>query len=512
MPSKTVTAAKLILSDITLFSRAVLQMPLRPYQQIPLQPIIVSIVQRQGLEFLIVMPRQTGKNEMLAHLIVYLLNLFQRKGGNIVFGAIGDGLGRMITRVEERLANKWNGTAWYKKSKPTRRMLGNAAAVFISSSVQAHARGETAQILLLIDELQDQDPAHLEAVFEPMRAAENATAVYIGTVRLKSDALWLKKEELERMEQEDGIQRVFLVYPDDITPSNPHYGRFLAAKIRRYGRKHPIIASEYFLEPIDAASGLFPARRIALMRGRHPQIHQPEKGKAYVMLIDVGGQDEAATDPVARLQNPGRDYTTATIIEIDTSKRRPRYRAVDIFVDQGSRHFQEYPGRPSLADRLAAYARHWQVAHIVCDATGVGEGLADFLASEFPNRVTQFKFTAVSKAQLGSDFISIIETGRFQYWQDEVDYSDSWWFFTQAEACTYSLAPEQPFERGLRWSVKNSHTTPTPTGPQPTHDDRLLSAALLAKIDEMYRDSVLNIGAALSAVIDATDPLDDMEF
>jgi hypothetical protein len=35
----------------------------------------------------------------------------------------------------------------------------------------------------------------------------------------------------------------------------------------QYGRHHPIIASEYFLEPIGSGAGLFPARRRTLMRG-----------------------------------------------------------------------------------------------------------------------------------------------------------------------------------------------------------------------------------------------------
>jgi hypothetical protein len=37
------------------------------------------------------------------------------------------------------------------------------AVVFLSSHPQAHARGQTARHLLVVDELQDQDPAHLQA-------------------------------------------------------------------------------------------------------------------------------------------------------------------------------------------------------------------------------------------------------------------------------------------------------------------------------------------------------------
>ena len=102
-----------------------------------------------------------------------------------------------------------------------------------------------------------------------MRAARNATAVYLGTVRSRHDALWLKKEALQRLEPADGMQRVFWAGPDQVTAANPQYGRFLAAQVARYGRFHPIIASEYYLEPLDGGGGLFPPRRLALMRGRH---------------------------------------------------------------------------------------------------------------------------------------------------------------------------------------------------------------------------------------------------
>ena len=63
--------------------------------------------------------------------VITLLNLLQRKGGNIVYAATGDGLGRGIQRLEARLDNPWNREWWRKASQPIRRMLGKAAVVFI---------------------------------------------------------------------------------------------------------------------------------------------------------------------------------------------------------------------------------------------------------------------------------------------------------------------------------------------------------------------------------------------
>ncbi|MDX1415403.1 MAG: hypothetical protein R3293_14500 [Candidatus Promineifilaceae bacterium] len=504
------------LADIRRFSREVIGLSLYDYQIQPLRPIINSVFQGLGHEFLLVFSRQSGKNEAIAQLLVYLLNHYHDKGGSIVFAAIGDGLGRGIRRLEERLDNRWNRDQWRKKGRPSRRILGQAAVVFISSHPQTAARGETADLLLVIDELQDQDLPHIEAVFTPMRAARNATAVYLGTVRTRHDALWLKKEELERQTVQDSFQRVFSAGPEVVTLENEQYGRFLEQQIRKHGRSHPIIASEYFLEPLDDNSGLFPPRRLALIRGSHERRRHPSKLPA-IALLDVGGQDEAATDPLAQLHNPARDYTVCTIVEVDPTADRtePIYRAVDIFVDQGSRHFESFPGRPALAERLLAYLEHWQVALLVGDATGVGEGLCGWLSSRLSSgQVIPFKFTRRSKAALGAAFVTLIETGRFKYWSGDQEQqgSDGFWFWTQAAHCTYDLPAGGSFERDLRWYVPPSARIATPSGRKPVHDDRLISAALVAEADRIIAGGGVRLGQAQSSIIAAVDPLEDLSF
>ena len=297
----------LVMGDVALFSRVVLKRPLYGYQLAPARAIVESVRAGKGLEFLLVMPRQSGKNELVAQLLCFLLNLLRRTGGNIVYAAIGDNVGRGMRRLEEHLDNGWNGGRGSGGGRPERRTLGKAAVVFLSSHPQAYARGETAHHLLVIDELQDQDAAHLQAVFEPMRAATNATAVYLGTVRTTYDALWRKKEALERLQARDGIQRVFMVGPEAVCAENGRYARFLAGQIAKHGRKHPLIASEYFLEPLDREAGLFGRRRLRLMRGEHGREEGARKqgGRdVYVATLDVAGIDEAPTD-ARRLANRG---------------------------------------------------------------------------------------------------------------------------------------------------------------------------------------------------------------
>ena len=505
-----------VLRDVGLFSRHVIGVSLYDYQLAPLRVIVDAVLNRRGGEFLLVFPRQSGKNEAVAQLLVYLLTVLQRHGGQMVYGAVGDGLGRGMRRLEQRLDTPWTRGRWRREARPARYVLGRAAVVFLSSHPRAASRGETADHLLVIDEAQDQDAAHIESVFTPMRAARNATAVYLGTVRRTTDFLWAKKSELESATAADGRQRVFLVGPEAVAAENPAYGAFLAEQVRRYGRAHPIVAAEYYLEPHDGRGGLFPAWRLAVMRGRHPRLRAPLPGERYVAAIDLAGQDEAAATAGAALQNPGRDYTVATIFRVadaaddgPSEAGGPVYEAVDVFVDHGSRHFQAAPGRPRLADALLTYLRHWAVVHTIVDASGVGQGLADWLSAQLgAGRVTAHQLGgAAAKARLGSDFLALVDTGRFRYWAEEAAYDDSWWFQQQAAACAYSLSGRGRFDHDLRWGVPGGARVATPGGMEPLHDDRLLSAALVAELDRRRQQGALLLGASASRVVPARDPL-----
>lgn len=499
-----------MLESLENFSSIVLTPQLYPYQLQAARPIVESVLGRKGREFLLVMPRQSGKNEVTAHILVYLMNLLQRIGGHIVYAAPKDALGRGIQRLEEKLQNPLNAGLWNRTARPTGRNLGRSSVVFLSSHPAAAVRGETANWLLVVDEMQDQILSHIMATFEPMRAADNATALYLGTVRTRTDALWQKKQELHALERQDGIKRVMEVQPAEVIEVNERYGRFLDGQIAKYGRNHPIVASEYFNTPIDAHDALFDARRRALMQGKHQRRKRPEANSVYIATIDVGGQDEAATGLQASgrankdaLSNPDRDYTAATIFSIKEGDGGLIYRAVDSLVDIGSRHFQESGLNPSLARRLKTWLNHWRVTHVIADASGVGSGLADWLEKELTAAVTGVVISPKRKAEIGLGFLSAIETGRFKWWNDEQEpLSDSWWFFTQARHCTYYVPEGGRLEVSMKWSVPDGSKIDTPIGLKPVHDDRLFSAALIAVADELHSEGKLKAGIGKAAIVD----------
>ena len=57
---------------------------LRPYQRQIALAIKESIIHKLGLSFVIVLPRQSGKNELQAHLFSWLLFRYANEGGRIV--------------------------------------------------------------------------------------------------------------------------------------------------------------------------------------------------------------------------------------------------------------------------------------------------------------------------------------------------------------------------------------------------------------------------------------------
>jgi hypothetical protein len=493
---KSIAHLKALLTSIGLFSRLVLKVPLYPYQLAPAEAVIQSCLQRRGLEFLLVFPRQSGKDETIAQISAYLLTLFQRTDATIIHvyptqQQLPVGTTRLLKHIANPLAA---GRAW-SKCNPTRIGIGRAQCTFFSGHPQAHSEGATANLLLIVNEAQDQDEAIIERRFTPMRASTNATALYAGTVRTTGDYLWRVKTRLEAQQAQDGIRRVFLVTPDIVRRSNPLYGQFVDEQVRLKGRQHPAIKSEYFCEPIDSASGLFPERRIALMSGNHPRQHAPTPGHIYIATLDVAGASESQQS----------DYTACTIFQVTLGPLGPIYHAVDAFIDHGTPHFQAAPGKPPLFERLLAYLYHWQPIALVADASGVGEGICDALAHAWRRQLVALHFSSALKSRLGHDFVALVETGRFRYWTP--DDPDAWLFYEQCRHCTYEIMPGLPPQRALRWGVPDHATTTTPDGKTiPVHDDLLISAALIAEADRLQRSGKLFIGNTTSAVIRTARP------
>jgi hypothetical protein len=209
---------------------------------------------------------------------------------------------------------------------------------------------------------------------------------------------------------------VFAYNADQVAAEVPAYELHVKNEVDRLGRNHPLIKTQYYLETIDGQGGLFPEMRRALMRGDQERRRAPEAGHRYALLVDVGGEEEEAGEPTERafLTNPRRDATALTVVDVDvTFGELPVYRVVDRKFWLGVKH-------TSLHAQILALARHWRAVWVVIDATGIGAGLASFLAKALGETVIPVVFSPKTKSDLGWNFVAVVETGRYRdYIQDQ---------------------------------------------------------------------------------------------
>ena len=490
------------------------QRRLRSYQREVLNSIICSIREKAGRSFVVIFSRQSGKNELQAQMFVYLLAVLSRYALNIVSVSptFRPQTLTAVSRLEKILSRNIFTRRLWERRDGFKVRLGSSQVVFLSGHPSASVVGETAHILLSVDEAQAVDPRRFDTVFAPMAAAHNATRVFWGTSWTSNTLLARERRLAEAAEKEDGIRRVWIVPGDVVAAEVPSYAEFLQSEIAHLGRDHPIIRSQYFCEEIDAQSGMFNLTRLALMQGDRPPMSSPPLWRAvpasrggieppsaasatlrsipvgrvaeepFAFLLDVAGQDEARlrVGPgsgtgnglyEAPLANPGRDAVSLTIASIDLSTlatlQAPTFRFV---------HRQQWTGLNHLAvfGKLKSLAESWKPQHIVMDATGVGEGLWAMLDRAFPRRVIPVRFNRQAKSEIGWRYLAIIETGRVR------DCCPSDAVRAQYQACQSEILPGPGTT--LRWGVPEGMRGPDG---ELIHDDYLMADALTAVLDRL---------------------------
>lgn len=509
---------KPLLRDPQVFAASGSGLRLRTYQEQVARAIVDSVIHARGLTFVVMFPRQSGKNELQAQLEAYLLTLYSQYDAEIVkvsptWKPQSLNAMRRLERVLTR--NTLANLLWQKEQGYIYR-VGSARIYFLSGEPSANVVGATASTLLECDEAQDVLASKWDKEMSPMAASTNATRVFWGTAWTAQTLLAREKRTALELERQDGIRRVFQIGADEVRAVAPAYGRFVDTEIARLGRSHPFVRTQFFSEEIDAEGGLFPPARLALLRGDHPRLAAPGQpwvtpatpaapasparlaglGGPYSFLIDVAGEDEAAPD-VSGGPPGARDATALTIVAVDLTSladdllRAPTYRIVDRRVWTGARHTYLYA-------QIRGLAETWGPRWLAIDATGVGAGLASFLDKCFPGRVLPFVFSQASKSQLGWDLLAVIETGRLRDWALTPGVRDeAALFLEQCRACQMEILPGP--ERRMRWGVPDGARSPLDG--QPLHDDLLLSAALVALLDDKPW------GQARSAIVAGHDPL-----
>ncbi|MHB8855757.1 MAG: hypothetical protein ACYC6K_03955 [Bellilinea sp.] len=495
-----------MLTDPVEFIKRSSKLSLRSYQVEVARAVVESVIFKRGLSFVVLFPRQSGKNELQAQIETYLLAYLQEFDAEIIkvsptWRPQSINAMRRLERVLQK--NALTHGEWKKESGYIYR-CGSARIFFLSGAPEANIVGATASALLEVDEAQDLEIEKYDKDIAPMAASTNATRIFWGTAWTSQTLLARELRAAREAERQDRQRRVFVVDAERVAAEVPAYGKFVAAQVVRLGRSHPLVRTQFYSEEIDGEGGMFPAERRLRMQGSHPASDQPHPGQTHALLLDVAGEDEAAEqggDPAGwALKNPGRDATALTVVEVDLTTledaqlRAPTYRCVHRRQWLGVRHTDLYAELVSLADA-------WQASWLVVDATGVGAGLAAFLRRSLPGRVAPFQFNAASKSKLGWDFLSVVDSGRWKEPAGNPGVLDSL-FQRQLQHCQYEITTGP--DKRMRWGVPDGARDPA--NGEPVHDDLLLSAALSAVLDTQPWGST-----SPALVVTGRDPLKDLD-
>ncbi|MCY4391829.1 MAG: hypothetical protein OXE43_07235 [Chloroflexi bacterium] len=429
---------------------------LRAYQARVLQGLLRAVAAAPGVPLTVMMPRQSGKNEIAAALVAFLLRAHAREGGTVVVCApTRDPQARISAeRIRAALAatDPLVPAAGQSRSRSDTVSVGRARALLLSANPQAGVAGHTASIALIADEAQDIDEDWFNRQFRPMAASTGAPTVLFGTA-------WNGRTLLERAAAANRAR-------DTATPSGPRqhheaawrevaatlpaYGVYVESERDRLGATHPLFLSQYELVPGEVAGRLLTRDLLAALEGGHEPLAGPESGERYVAGLDFGGEGKNA------------DATVLTIARVDASAGDGA--SVCRVVAQ-----REWRGAPyaRVLDDIRALDRRWRFDRVSADATGLGAPLAAQLRPQLGHRLDEVVFTAASKSALGYGLLAAARTGRLALPHDDGS--------PEAGRCRAELAAcEAALVGGGRLSWGNDRG----------HDDYVVSLALCLRAAE----------------------------
>ena len=444
---------------------------LRPYQQEVASAILDSVFGRKGLTFSIEMARQGGKNELSAQLELLLLTLYMTQPQNLVKCAPTFKPQTVISmmRLKDRLNDAGFSGIWVPELGYIIR-LGNARAIFLSADESANVVGNTAHILLEIDESQDVSKEKYTKEFKPMGATTNVTTVHYGTTWDDSTLLEEVKQTNLELERKDGIRRHFRYDWQEIAKHNPDYLAYVEAERERLGENHPLFLTQYQLLPIRGGGGFLSRQQLAQLKGEHARKHQAEPGKVYVAGIDLAGEVEVEEGAYLSGLKPRQDSTVVTIGELDFSvcddiQKQAGIRVVEHYRWTGEKHARLYP---RLVDILKNV---WHCRKVVVDATGIGQPVSSFLRQALGSKVSPFTFTQRAKSELGFNLLAAINSGRLKVYAGDgsAEHQQLWLELEKAKS-----------------QYRPSQTMNFYVDPAQGHDDFLMSLALLVEAGNQY--------------------------
>jgi hypothetical protein len=153
---------------------------LYPYQLEAGMAVLDSVLREKGLTFTVEVARQGGKNELSARLEATLLLRYHQYAQNLVKCSPTFKPQTLISvsRLKDTLAALKG--AWQSVNGYIIR-VDRCQAIFLSAHESANVVGNTAHLLLEVDEAQDVNEEKYNKEFMPMGSTTNVTNVLYGT-------------------------------------------------------------------------------------------------------------------------------------------------------------------------------------------------------------------------------------------------------------------------------------------------------------------------------------------
>lgn len=446
---------------------------LRDYQRQIARAVIDSVFNHKGLTFSVEIARQGGKNELSAQLELLLLTLHINYQGNLIKCAptFKPQAVLSMNRLKDRLNTAGFAGIWRKEHGYIMK-LGEARMIFLSAEKNANVVGNTAHILLEIDESQDVDKDKYTKEFKPMGATENTTIVHYGTTWNDNTLLEEVKQHNIELEKRDGIKRHFRFDWEEVALHNPAYRKYVEAERQRLGDDHPLFRTQYRLLLVKNGGGFFDHTQLTQMQGTHSRQRHPEKGKKYVAGIDLAGGIETEENGYGASSDPRRDAVVITIAELDYSIvdaiiTQPAVKIVEHYCWTGEPHPRLYPRMVDILNNV------WNCKRIVVDATGIGYTVAAFLRKAIGVKVIPFVFTMSSKSKLGFDLLAAVNSGRVK-------------MFAKDNSTEYRKFRQEIEKAKSVYRANHTMNFYVETGQG--HDDFLMSLALTVESANGYKD------------------------
>jgi hypothetical protein len=446
---------------------------LRPYQQQIVLPVLESVYDKHGLTFTVEIARQGGKNEISASLETLILTRFSHLNRNLIKCSPTFKPQTLISiqRLKDKLNASGLAGSWISEMGYIIR-LNSARIIFLSADASSNVVGNTAHLLLEVDEAQDVNEDKFSKEFKPMGSTTNVTCVLFGTTWNESTLLEKMKQMNLELERKDGIKRHFRFDWQEVARYNPDYLNYVESERARLGENHPLFLTQYRLLPLHGGGGFLNTLQRVQLQGEHSRLAHPEPGKIYVAGIDLAGEAEAAEDEYLKSLVPRQDSTVITIGELDFSGRSigpegepfiPSVKVVEHYVWTGERH-------SALYSRILDILKNvWHCRQIVVDSTGIGQPVASFLKAALGSRIVPFVFSAPSKSELGFDLLAAVNSGKLKMYRSDnsPQYREFWSEMDKAKS---------PYRanRTLNFFVD----------PADGNDDYLMSLALLVRASQ----------------------------